>query len=199
MGKSKKLSHVLYIDIEIDTDFNRIEAVLRYLVHDIDYPFEDIDMNFNNTSTSNFNGNKSLLGEKYEGMENMKAILLDLLQGGKYSTWKPNEFIKLLKSNNINDRENAYSAFIKRRPELNLPEDPYRCFPDFTWEQTFNESPYYSKEECKQKIAQIKENDEDLDLDEEDEPEVYLNSIDPKIPPQCLFRFYGGNNNNEYY
>ena len=44
-----------------------------------------------------------------------------------------------------------------------------------------------------------KENNEDLDLEEEDEPEVYLNSIDPKIPPQCLFRFYGGFNNNEYY
>ena len=80
-----------------------------------------------------------------------------------------------------------------------LPEDPYRCFPDFTWEQTFDESPYYLKEECKQKIAQIKENNEDLDLDEVDEPEVYLNSIDTKIPHQCLFRFYGGFNNNEYY
>ena len=41
-------------------------------------------------------------------------------------------------------------------------------------------------------LGNIKENNEDLDLDEEDEPEVYLNSIDPKIPPQCLFRFYGG-------
>lgn len=191
----KKLSIMLpvYIESEIDTDFNRIEGVLRYLVHDIDYPFEDMIMNFS------LSGEKQLLGEKYEGLENMKAILLDLLRGGKYSTWKPTEFITLMKNNNIQDRENAYSTFIERRPELILPEDPYRCFPDFTWEQTFNESPYYSKEECKQKIAQIKENDEDLDLDEEDEPEVYLNSIDPKIPPQCLFRFYGGFNNNEYY
>ena len=191
----KKLSIMLpvYIESEIDTNFNRIEGVLRYLVHDIDYPFEDMDMKFS------LSGEKQLLGEKYEGLENMKAILLDLLLGGKYSTWKPTEFITLMKNNNIHDRENAYNTFIDRRPELNLPEDPYRCFPDFTWEQTFNESPYYSKEECKQKIAQIKENNEDLDLDEEDEPEVYLNSIDPKIPPQCLFRFYGGFNNNEYY
>ena len=191
----KKLSIMLpvYIESEIDTNFNRIEGVLRYLVHDIDYPFEDMDMKFS------LSGEKQLLGEKYEGLENMKAILLDLLLGGKYSTWKPTEFITLMKNNNIHDRENAYNTFIERRPELILPEDPYRCFPDFTWEQTFNESPYYSKEECKQKIAQIKENNEDLDLDEEDEPEVYLNSIDPKIPPQCLFRFYGGFNNNEYY
>ena len=191
----KKLSIMLpvYIESEIDTNFNRIEGVLRYLVHDIDYPFEDMDMKFS------LSGEKQLLGEKYEGLENMKAILLDLLRGGKYSTWKPTEFITLMKNNNIHDRENAYNTFIERRPELILPEDPYRCFPDFTWEQTFYESPYYSKEKCKQKIAEIKENDEDLDLEEEDEPEVYLNSIDSKIPPQCLFRFYGGNNNNEYY
>ena len=150
----KKLSIMLpvYIESEIDTDFNRIEGVLRYLVHDIDYHFVDMDMKFS------LSGNKQLLGEKYDGKETMQAILLDLLRGGKYSTWKPNEFITLMKNNNIHDRENAYSAFIEKRPELNLPEDPYRCFPDFTWEQTFDESPYYSKEECKQKIAQIKKN-----------------------------------------
>lgn len=192
---NKKLSIMLpvYIESEIDTKFNRIEGILRYLIHDIDCEFENMDMNFN------FNGNKKLLGEKYDGEENMKAILLDLLRGGKYSTWKPKEFITLLKSNNIHDREIHYNAFIDKRQELNLPDDPYRCFPEFTWEQTYDESPYYSKEECKQKIAEIKEYNEDLDFEEEDEPELYLNSIDPKIPPQCLFRFYGGHNNNEYY
>lgn len=191
----KKLSIMLpvYIESEIDTNFNRIEGVLRYLVHDIDYPFDDMEMNFS------LSGEKQLLGEKYEGLENMKAILLDLLQGGKYSTWKLTDFITLMKNNKIHNRENAYNAYIQRRPELNLPEDPYRCFPDFTWEQTFDESPYYSKEECKKKIAKIKEVNEYIDLDDEDEPELYLNSIDPKIPPQCLFRFYGGFNNNEYY
>jgi hypothetical protein len=191
----KKLSIMLpvYIESEIDTDFNRIECVLRYLVHDIGCEFKKIDMKFN------LSGNKKILGEKYDGEENMKAILLDLLRGGKYSTWKPKDFITMMKNNNIHEREIEYNEYIKRRPELNLPEDPYRCFPDFTWEQTYNESPYYSKEECKQKISVIKEADEDLDLDEVDEPEVYLNSIDPKIPPQCLFRFYGGHNNNEYY
>lgn len=197
LNRCKKLSIMLpvYIESEIYTDFNRIESVLRYLVHDIDYPFKDIDMKFS------LGGNKQLLGQKYEGKENMQAILLDLLRGGKYSLWKPKDFITLMKNNDIHDRENAYNKFIEKRPELNLPEDPYRCFPDFTWEQTFEESPYYSKEECKQKIAKIKEDNEELelDLDELDEPEVYLNSIDPKIPPQCLFRFYGGKNFNEYY
>jgi len=192
---NKKLSIMLpvYIESEIDTNFNRIEGVLRYLVHDIDYTFENIMMDFG------LSGSKTLLGEKYNGEENMKAILLDLLRGGKYSTWKPEDFIILMKNNEIHDREDTYNRFIEQRPELNLPEDPYRCFPDFIWEQTYEPSPYYSKEECKQAIARIKENDEELDLDEEDEPEVYLNSIDSNIPPLCLFRFYGGVSNNEYY
>lgn len=191
----KKLSIMLpiYIESEIDTDFNRIEGVLRYLVYDIDCPFEKLNMDFS------CDNNRELIGNKYNGKENMKAILLDLLQGGKYSIWKQKDFITLLKNNNIHDREKSYDAFIKRRPELNLPEDPYRCFPDFTWEQTYNESPFYSKQECKLKIAEIKKNDTDLDLEEKEDPEVYLNSIDSKIPPYCLFRFYGGYNNNEYY
>ena len=106
----------------------------------IDYPFEDMDMKFS------LSGNKQLLGKKYDGKETMQAILLDLLRGGKYSTWKPNEFITLMKNNNIHDRENAYSSFIEERPELNLPEDD-KMFSNFTWEKTFDKSPYYSKEE----------------------------------------------------
>ena len=194
LQKNLNIMLPIYIKDEIDTDFNRIEGVLRYLVYDIEYSYIDMDMNFS------ISGNKELLGKKYDGKENMKSILLDLLRGGKYSTWKPNEFITMMKNNNIHDRQKAYDEFIKMRPELNLPEDPYMCFPDFTWEQTYNESPYYSKEECKQKISQIKEANEDLDLDELDEPEIFLNKkFDSKIPPQSLFRFYGGQNSNEYY
>jgi len=189
---NKNLSILLpiYIDIDLDTDFNRIEHVLRYLVHDIEYPFEKMYCDFNES-----NGDKKLLGQKYDGLENMKAILLDLLRGGKYSTWKETDFIRLLKNHNIHSRY-SYNEFIKYRQELNLPQDPYRCFPDFTWEHTYNISPYYSKEECKTKICELKDIH---DLEDEEEPELYLHSLDPKIPPICLFRFYGGHNNNEYY
>ena len=189
---NKNLSILLpiYIDIDLDTDFNRIEHVLRYLVHDIEYPFEKMYCDFNES-----NGDKKLLGQKYDGVENMKAILLDLLRGGKYSTWKETDFIRLLKNHNIHSRY-SYNEFIKYRQELNLPQDPYRCFPDFTWEHTYNISPYYSKEECKTKICELKDIH---DLEDEEEPELYLHSLDPKIPPICLFRFYGGHNNNEYY
>lgn len=77
-------------------------------------------------------------------------------------------------------------------------EDIYRCFPNLTWEKTYSHSPYYKKEECKKKIVELKKI-YNFDLDNLDEPELYLHSLDTKIPPICLFRFYGGNNNSEYY
>ena len=183
----------VFIKDDEESGFDRIIVVLKYLIHDIGYEFNKINIKFNSRD------NKRILGKKYDGNEDMEAILLDLLRSDKKSILKIKEFLNLLKTNNIHDREKSYNTLINNRPELNLPEDPYVFFPSFTWEQTYNKSPYYSKKECIQKIAEIKEEDEDLDLEEEDEPEVYLNKIDPKIPPQCLFRFYGGHTNNEYY
>lgn len=193
---NKQLTILLpvFIDIDIDTDFNRIEHVLRYLVYDIEYPFDKLFCDFNESKSD-----KKLLGKKYDGEENMKAILLDLLRGGKYSVWKEAEFIKLLKNNNIHTNPD-YNTFRTSRNELNLPEELYRCFPGFTWEQTYDESPYYSKEECIKKILELKEIHRFVDLEDEHyEPELYLNSFDPNIPPICLFRFYGGHNNKEFY
>lgn len=182
----------IYIDIEIDTYFNRIEGVLRYLVYDIDYPFDKIVYDFKESK-----GDKEKLANKYGGEESIKAILLDLLRGGKYSSWKECDFIRLLKNHHIHTMED-YKKF--ERKELNLPEEPYRCFPEFTWEQTYNESPYYSKEQCIKKILELKEIHHFVDLEDEHyEPELYLNLLDPNIPPLCLFRFYGGHNNKEFY
>lgn len=194
LNKTLTIMLPVFMEQDIDTDFNRIEGVLRYLVYDIDYPYNDIITNFESCG----NSHKKLLGKKYNGKENMDGVLLDLLRGGKYSVWKSKDFVNILKNRNIHNRE-VYNEFIKKRPELNLPEIPGVCFPYFTWEQTYEESPYYSRDVCKQKIAEIKDENDDLDLDEEDEPEVVLNSIDNKIPPQCLFKFYGGHSNNEYY
>lgn len=188
LNKTLTIMLPVYIDIDIHTDFNRIEQALRYLVHDIDIPFDQIHYDFKETD-----GDKKRLGKKYDGHEDMKSVLLDLLRGGKYSTWKESDFVELLINNHIHCRT-QYNAYIKSRHELSLPDDPFRCFTDFTWEQTYVESPYYSREECKQKIYEL-----NVDLDDYEEPEQYLHSLDPNIPPICLFKFYGGHNNHEYY
>ena len=52
-------------------------------------------------------------------------------------------------------------------------------------EQTYKTSPYYNKEDCIKKIIVLKEINPDMDLDDELEPEEYLNSLDSKIPPIC--------------
>ena len=187
----------VFIKKNIDTDFNRIEGVLRYLVYDIDYPFEKIDFNFTKKEKQKLSG-QNLSGQNYSGENKMKAILLDLLKGGKYSIWKFKDFVNILRNNEIHHRD-KYNEFIKKREELNLPEYPTRSFPDFIWEQTYNQSPYYSKKECKEVIKKILDDDDNIDLDNEEEPEIFLNGIDSKIPPYSLFTFYGGNNNLEYY
>ena len=198
-NKKKKLTIMLpiFFKTEKETKYSKIVNVMYYLINDIGLEYNKIDFNYYNPNPNPNPNSKS--GNDYEGGENMKAILLELIKKNKYSTWKKKDFINLLKKNNIHDREIQYKKYIEDRSELNLPEDPYICFPDFTWEQTYDKSPYYSKDECKKKISQIKDNDDELDLDDKYEPEIYLNSIDNKIPPQCLFRFYGGFNNNEYY
>ena len=98
---------------------------------------------------------------------------------------------------NIHNRK-TYNEYLERRPELNLPEQPYTVLPDFTWEQTYKQSPYYTKEECKKRIRELKKRD-NLKLHKIRHPEIKLNKLDNKIPNHCLFRFYGGINNNEYY
>ena len=172
----------------IYNDFSCIEHVLRYIVHDINYPFDKIIFDFNNIK-SNENNNSN--NEKYKGFEDIKAMLLDLLRGGKYSTWKDYDFIKCLKNNNIHHRD-EYNEYIKYRKELELPENPFKCFPDFYWEQSYddNNNPYYSKKECQEKIKELEDMNK-FNLDDEEEPETYLHSLDPKIPPICFSKFYG--------
>lgn len=197
----KELTIMLPIYIGDDntkTDFNRIKSVLRYLVYDIECHLDDIIITFSNISVQN---NKKI-GENYNGNEDVKSILLDLLSGGKYSSYRYSDFIDIMKNNKINNKED-YKRILETRPGLNLPTDIYLNYPTFSWDQTYENSPYYSKKECIEKMQEINLRGEFMDIDDlfdnDEKPEEYLNSIDPKIPPSCLFRFYGGENYNEYY
>lgn len=199
-GKNLKKNLDVMLPVYIGEDSNnksvydRITAVLRYLILDINIPFDKIDIKCNYSSN-----NKQLTGKEYEGEDDVKAVFLDLLKGGQYSAWKYKDFTELLRNNKIHNRENDYEKFLKNRPELNLPDDPYRCFPDFRWELTYcDKGNFYNKEYCKKKINEIKESD-CYDFDEIENIPEFLNKLDPKIPNMPLFRFYGGVNNNEFY
>ena len=183
---------VFFQDFETNS-YHRIAAVLRYLVYNINFKFKDINMNFENSGTKTSKG--VVIGE-----EEVQGILFDLLEKGKYCVWKENKFVEYLHTHKVHTWDD-YKILRETVPEQNLPEFPFSAFPDFCWEETYqSESPYYTKTECIKKIREIQESDawEELDDDDEEKQE-FLHSCDPKIPPQCLFRFYGGINNNEYY
>lgn len=188
-----------FIDYENpDNEFNRIEAVLRYLIYDIEIPFEEIEMIFNSTS-----GEGCKDAKNYKGMEDMKTKILDLLRNGKYSELSEKKCIEILRNNNIHNNYD-YIQFIKRRPELNLPKDIHMNYPKFYWEKTYinrrglNCSPYYRKNGISDKLKQVCEKNE-ICIHDYEEPERELHKIEPTIPPESLFRFYGGKSNDEYY
>ena len=63
----------------------------------------------------------------------------------------------------------------------------------FTFEETYDNSPYYSKQDCIEKIKNIMESN---DIDGDDEGIEYYNAKNPKIPNQALDQFYGGCRND---
>mgnify|MGYP001343644826 CR=1 FL=1 len=186
----KKLHIMLptYIDqMEIDkSPYEKISNVLRYLIYDIGLdPLEDIEI----VETQKLGG--AVVGTDYSGGDDTRAILLDLLKGGKYSSIKKTDLIEILKDKDIHDNR-SYYELKEKRPDLELPE-LLSAFPDFKFEESYDNSPYYSKEECIEKIKKIMESN---DIDNDDEDIDYYNEIDSKIPDQALHHFYGGNRND---
>lgn len=183
----------IYMDqMEMDkSPYKTIFEVLRYLVKDIELdPKKDIEFGEANKMGG------AVVGTDYRGGDNTRAILLDLLNGGKYSSIKKPDLIKTLKKNDVHDNS-SYYRLKENRPELELPA-LFSAFPDFTFEETYDTSPYYSKRECIVKIKNIMEsNDIDGDDIDDDDIDDYYHGIDSKIPNQNLIHFYGGCK-NEY-
>lgn len=185
---NKKLTLMLpvYYETNINNPYKRIVEVLRYLVYDIGFKYNQIQFN-QNTNINNRNSGGSRGSVENEGDENIQAILLDLLKGAKYSMWKLKHFVKYLQKDNIHNRS-TYNEYLINRPELNLPDQLFSAIPDFTWEQTYEISPFYSKEECK---SMIKKLEDDYDFDDFDDIEIELNKIDKRIPDISFIRYYG--------
>mgnify|MGYP003705943267 CR=1 FL=1 len=186
----KKLHIMLpiYMDqMEMDkSPYETISEVLRYLIYDIELdPLEDIEF----VEGKKLGGGGG--GTDYRGGDNTRAILLDLLKGGKYSSIKKQDLIQMLKDKDVHDNS-SYYRLKENRPDLELPE-LFSAFPDFTFEETYDNSPYYSKQDCIEKIKNIMESN---DIDGDDEDIDYYNEIDSKIPDQALFHFYGGCRND---
>lgn len=170
-----------------ESPYEKIAEVLRYLLHDIELEIEDIEF------AKAKKGGGSVIGKDYRGGDDTRAILLDLLKGGKYSSIKEIDVIKILKDKNIHNLTD-YNKLQKDRPDMNLPEYLPSVFPNFAFEKTYINSPYYSKQECIDVIKNIIDSNSKLEeIEDHDEILDKLNEIDSKIPSICLWSFYGGN------
>ena len=184
--KNLKLLLPVFVD-DNETKYDNIVNVLQYLVYDADIMPNSIEMDFRSDT-----GNKTMRIENntYGGAEDLKAVILDLVTR-KQLKWKHSEFVSKLQKHDIHTRED-YNTFQNEYSHLSLPEHPGRIeLIDFTWEQTYQTSPYYSEQECREKIIAIMHSNEDLELDEMDSPGEYLHEQDNKIPPIDYKGFYG--------
>lgn len=184
LSKTLKVMLPVFVDENNETKFDKIVNVLQYLVYDVDIPPESINMNFGTGSGEKAKANNT----EYGGDDKTSAVILDLVAR---KPMKLEDFIAILKENDIHTRED-YNEFCDREPYRNLPQHPgIREFKDFTWEQTYETSPYYSEEECRKKIVAIMYSNDELELDEMCDPGEHLHKEDNKIPPIDYKGFYG--------
>ena len=185
--KKLKLLLPVFVD-DAETKYDTIVNVLQYLVYDLDIIPNSISMDFKGGIRTK--KTRRIEKDTYGGDEDPTAVILDLVTR-KQLKWKPDEFVSKLQKHNIHNRED-YNAFHREYTHLSLPEHPGRIeLIDFTWEQTYQTSPYYSEEECREKIVAIMYSNDDLELDEMDNPGEYLHEQDNKIPPIDYKGFYG--------
>lgn len=187
--KTLKVLLPVFVD-GTDEKYNNIVNVLQYLIYDVDIMPASIEMDFRSFDKT---GNGAAIPRDsgtYDGDETPNAVILDLVTRRKM-VWKYDEFVKLLREHEIHTRED-YNSFHDEYSHMSLPEHPGRVeFPDFSWEETYEISPYYPEEECRKKIMDIVNDDDDIELDDMENPAEYLHKQDNKIPPIDYKGFYG--------
>jgi hypothetical protein len=197
----KKLHVILpvYIDSNDDRhDYQCIRQVLRYLIFDIGICLKDMveRMPSKTTGGSTLSRTRTYADQhdKYDGVESMEAMLLNVLKDSSSHTasWTANRLSSVLQKYDTHDY-NAYLQLRSERPELFLPEDPFlACNKQFRWLDTHKSCPYYNQQQCKVHLNKLVDT-HDLDLDDMDTEDVVkvLHQLDGNIPPMSLERFYG--------
>jgi hypothetical protein len=197
LGRNKKkLLDVLlpvFVKEESFNKFERIKEVLRYLVNEINIEFTQIifiknkDNETEKENQNNYEYNKD------------NVVYSEMLEWFKVSITQK-ACIKLLRQNgihNIYDYNTFWTKMKTERPDLELPEYIFIKFPEFKWEDTYNTSPFYTKQKCiialKQAYEDLLDDDEFNNIDDEDDKIEYLHKYDNKIPNQPYWTFYGGN------
>ena len=182
----------IYIDENGDNKYKKTIEVLKYLMHDIEIPFEEIE--FKNRCTHNFTKVEHNSND-YNGINDVKSILLNLLELENKRialdiTYK--KAIKIIADKNIKSKESYYELCEK---DNRLSKEPEIIFKgQFTnWIEYLSiKQVYYDLETCKNKVGEylllypeIKKHYLDLSIVSNE-----LCKIDALFPPNGLWVEY---------
>ena len=186
-NKDKKLHLMIpyYIDEDTVDKYDNLISVLQYLQYDIGLEWNDIKFK-EKKGKKNAKRNSS---KNYDGERTIQSKILDTFRYKKIN-WTIKKLLIRCKNNDIHCNKDYYE-YKEKYPLLTLPD----IIPNgFNWCDTYINSPYYSKKECKDVIKNIIDSNSELeDIEDHDVILDKLNEIDSKIPNICLWSFYGGN------
>ena len=145
----------VYFDENCDNKYEKIIEVLKYLLYDIEIPFEEIK--FKNRYTSHDNKEKKPNINDYSGINDVKSILLNLLELDNKKTILDITYEKakkIIADKNIKSKESYYELCDK---DNRLYKEPDIIFKNkFTnWIDYLGiERIFYDFETCKNKIEE---------------------------------------------
>ena len=187
----------VFIEDETKNKYKKVIEVLRYLILDLEIDVDDII----EPKYSVSNGKVVSSGVDYEGLNGIKAQLIDLLESSNIiSPMNKDRLIKFCINHNIQNQKD-YNEFKKLNPYLNLKDNIYE-YRNFKWKPIVdpNSEIYYSSiEECEIKKEELfnmlesEKDDDEMDEiyeNETDEGFKYLNKLDSKFPPYSYLSYF---------
>jgi len=182
----------VYIDENGDNKYEKIIEVLKYLLYDIEIPFEEIE--FKNRYSTNFKESEHKSNE-YLGINDVKSILLNLLElenrRSIFSTTYE-KARKIISDKNIKSKESYYELCEKDYRLSKEPEIIFKGQFKIWIEYLSIERMYYDIETCKNKVneylllyPEIKKYYLDLSIVSNE-----LCKIDTMFPPNGLWVEY---------
>jgi hypothetical protein len=190
--KILNVSLPVYIDENGDNKYEKIIEVLKYLLYDIEIPFEEIE--FKNRYTPNFKEAQHKSND-YDGINDVKSTLLNLLELENKRTALATTYEKarkIIADKNIKSKESYYELCEKDNRLSKEPEIAFKG--QFTnWIEYLSiKRVYYDLETCKNKVdeylllyPEIKKHYLDLSIVSNE-----LVKIDVLFPPNGLWVEY---------
>jgi len=142
----------VYINENIDNKYEKIIEVLKYLLYDIEIPFDEIE--FKNRYSTNFK-ERTHKSNEYFGIDDVKSILLNLLELENRKTTLSTTYekaIKIISDKNIKSKESYYELCEKDNRLSKEPEIIFKGQFKNWIEYLSIERIYYDIETCKNKV-----------------------------------------------